>query len=340
MTTSRSSFYLLLFASLLLPWHMVLGQEVSVEGSPAESAFNVGSVATIRATVKGITGEARRYAVFAQIQYAGTTSTTDVQMDRVTEVRQSSAEYEIGWPIPAEAPTGLYTVTIRVEDRKVHRTVATKSLRGFGGFKKQIQISHLATDKASYSPNEPVQCAVTLENLTDSEFKGLRIEFSNADYPWNTPPSGSENPEFPLKVLQSQALLPARGTLAIPMASVGIASLFQEKQTSGEMAPTPGPKAEPYAVAVWNAGRTVLYDLQFTPRVGKNQYRDCTESVGSGMGVKLPAVKKGGGTIATKLPASVLVFLPHEDDLREAIGRIARFLERYRQRHGTGIRAA
>ncbi|MFX8235231.1 aminotransferase class I/II-fold pyridoxal phosphate-dependent enzyme, partial [Acinetobacter baumannii] len=27
-----------------------------------------------------------------------------------------------------------------------------------------------------------------------------------------------------------------------------------------------------------------------------------------------------------------IVFLPHEDDLREAIGRISRFLERYRQR--------
>ena len=30
-----------------------------------------------------------------------------------------------------------------------------------------------------------------------------------------------------------------------------------------------------------------------------------------------------------------LVFLPHEDDLREAIGRIARFLQHYRQRHST-----
>lgn len=30
-----------------------------------------------------------------------------------------------------------------------------------------------------------------------------------------------------------------------------------------------------------------------------------------------------------------LVFLPHEDDLRDAIGRIARFLEQYRKRHGT-----
>lgn len=30
-----------------------------------------------------------------------------------------------------------------------------------------------------------------------------------------------------------------------------------------------------------------------------------------------------------------LVFLPHEDDLREAIARVARFLEGYRKRHGT-----
>ena len=28
-----------------------------------------------------------------------------------------------------------------------------------------------------------------------------------------------------------------------------------------------------------------------------------------------------------------LVFLPHEDDLRDAIARIARFLEHYRKRH-------
>jgi alanine-synthesizing transaminase len=28
-----------------------------------------------------------------------------------------------------------------------------------------------------------------------------------------------------------------------------------------------------------------------------------------------------------------IVFLPHEDDLREAIGRVAKFLETYRKRH-------
>ena len=31
-----------------------------------------------------------------------------------------------------------------------------------------------------------------------------------------------------------------------------------------------------------------------------------------------------------------IVFLPHEDDLREAIDRIAKFLDSYRKRSGTG----
>jgi alanine-synthesizing transaminase len=30
-----------------------------------------------------------------------------------------------------------------------------------------------------------------------------------------------------------------------------------------------------------------------------------------------------------------IVFLPHEDDLREAVGRIARFLDHYRKRHSS-----
>ena len=33
-----------------------------------------------------------------------------------------------------------------------------------------------------------------------------------------------------------------------------------------------------------------------------------------------------------------IVFLPHEDDLRDAIGRVARFLEQYRKRCGTDLR--
>jgi LmbE family N-acetylglucosaminyl deacetylase len=271
---SRNLFVLVLGAAFLSTCRVALADEISVEGAPADSGFNVGSLATIRATVKGITGQVSRYAVFAEIQYAGTTSTTSVQMDRVAEPRQGEAQYEIAWPIPAEAPTGLYTVAVRVQDRTTHRTVALKPLRGFAAYKKLIQISHLALDKTFYSLGEPIQCQVTLENLTDAELANLRVEFSNENYPWISLYSqeGSQNLDLALKVLREHLNLAARGTATIPMMSAGVATSLQglQKEVMGVGAPvrherTPPPEVDKYTVAVWNADHTILYDMQFTP---------------------------------------------------------------------------
>ena len=49
---------------------------------------------------------------------------------------------------------------------------------------------------------------------------------------------------------------------------------------------------------------------------------------------------QGTGFNWTKPDPFRVVFLPHEDVLREAIGRLARFLERYRQKHGRSKSAA
>ena len=271
---SRNLFLLVLMAALLWSSGTALGDEISIGGAPADSGFNVGSVATIHATVKGMAGEASRYAVFAEIQYAGTSSTTNVQMDRVAEPRQGEARYEIGWPIPAEAPTGLYTITVRVEDRTTHHTVASKALRGFAAYKKLIQISRLNLDKTFYNLGEPIQCQVTLENLTDTELKDLRVEFSNPNYPWIAlhPGEASANPELALKVLRDHLNVAARGTATIPMMSAGIATPLQgmQKEVMGVGGPerhekTPPPEVDTYTVAVWNAEHTILYDMQFTP---------------------------------------------------------------------------
>jgi LmbE family N-acetylglucosaminyl deacetylase len=270
---SGKLFMVVLIAASLSTMRTALGDEISIEGAPADSGFNVGSVATVRATVKGMAGDASRYAVFAEIQYFGTTSTTSVQMDRVAEPRQGEARYEIGWPIPADAPTGLYTVSVRVQDRTARRTVAIKPLRGFAAYKKLIQISHLALDKTFYNLGEPIQCEVTLENLTDAELKNLRVEFSNANYPWISLYSGkgSANADLALKVLRDHLTLSGRGTATIPMMRAGKASFLQgkQKEVMGSGLPerhekTPPPEVDDYTVAVWNADHTILYDMQFT----------------------------------------------------------------------------
>ncbi len=247
--------------------------EVSIEGAPIDSGFNVGSLATIRATVKGLAGEASRYAVFAEIQYAGTTSTTSVQMDLVKDIPPDAATYEIGWPIPPQAPSGIYTVTVQVEDRTERRTVATQKLRSFGAYKKLLEISHLAIDRTFYNVGEPIRCQLTIRNLSGQEMRGLRVEFSNANYPWIALYSKDpqENLDLALKVLRSDLSIPAHGEAAIPMMDAGTATFMQGKQQEvmGAGAPVrheknPPPEVDTYTVAVWNAERTVLYDMQFT----------------------------------------------------------------------------
>jgi len=270
---SRKFFLLVLMAAFLMTSSMALGDEICVVGAPVDSGFNVGSLATIRATVKGLAGDAGRYTVFAEIQYAGTTSTTSVQMDRVAAPRQGEAEYEIGWPIPAEAPTGLYTVAVRVQDRATHRTVVLQPLRGFAAYKKLVLISHLSLDRTFYNVGEPIQCQLTLESLTDAELTNLRVEFSNENYPWISlfsREAGGDS-DLALKVLRDHLTLAARGTATIAMMSAGIASFRQgkEKEVMGVGAPerhekSPPPEVDKYTVAVWNSDHTLLYDMAFT----------------------------------------------------------------------------
>ena len=267
---------------MLLLFHPSLrGESISVEGAPADTGFNVGSVANFRATLRGITGDASRYAAFAEIQYVGTTAVTSVQMDRLGKSQPGEARYEAGWPIPADAPTGFYSVTVRVEDRSAHKVVATQKLRGFAAYKKLARIVRVILDKTFYSPGEPIQCELVLENLTDRELKDLRIEFSNANYPWialfssEATQAGKEsaNPELALKVLRDRLTLPARSDVTISMMPAGTAAFLQGQQVAvlGAGGPArhekvPPPEVNQYTVAVWNADRTVLYDMQFSPR--------------------------------------------------------------------------
>ena len=229
---SRTLFLVTLITALLTAPSVACGDEISVQGAPADTGFNIGSVATIRASVKGLGGDPSRYSAFAEIQYAGTTSTTSVQMDRVAGSKPGEAGYEIGWPIPAQAPTGLYTVAVRVEDRSARRTVALQSLRPFVAYKKLVQISRLSLDKTFYTIGEPLECGLTLENLTDADLNNLTVEFSNSNYPWIALYSADAagNPDLALKVMRDHLKLPARGTATIPMMKAGVATFLQGKQ--------------------------------------------------------------------------------------------------------------
>jgi LmbE family N-acetylglucosaminyl deacetylase len=280
----RRFWWTVLAGGFLLLSQALWGAEISIEGGPADTGFNVGTLANLRATLRGVTGDAKRYVVFAEIQYYGTTSTTSVQMDQLPQTKESVAEYQVDWPIPPQAPTGLYTLTLHVEDRTEQEIVKAQKVRGFVVYKKLVRISRASLDKTFYDAGEPVNCEVALENLSDNNLKDLRVEFSNANYPWISLHSneGNENPDLAVKVLREHLDIPAGGAATIPMMPAGTASFLQghQREVMGSGLPvrnekTPPPEVDMYTVAVWNGDRTVLYDMQFTtPAIVRTWDRD------------------------------------------------------------------
>jgi LmbE family N-acetylglucosaminyl deacetylase len=270
------------FAIFLFAAQPGFAKPISIEGAPVDTGFNVGTVATIRATLKGTEGDPHRYAVFADIQYVGTTAEASVEMDRKSQGADGEWRYEGEWPVPSDAPTGLYSLNVKVEDRKTHSVVATKKLPGFAAYRKIVRIARVTLDKTFYAPGETIQCEVALQNLTSTDLENLRVEFSNANYPWISTFSGKaklsgqkvENPELGLKVMRDHLNLAARSEATIPMMSAGTAAFLQGTQVAvlGAGGPArnfklPPPEVDTYTIAVWNQDRTVLYDMQFSPQV-------------------------------------------------------------------------
>jgi LmbE family N-acetylglucosaminyl deacetylase len=274
--TMRKAGWAILAGTFLLISAPLRGAEITVDGGPMDTGFNSGTMAYIHATVHGLADQQKRYVVFAEIQYYGTTSSTSVEMDRLPVVRPGVEEFQVGWPIPPQAPTGLYTVTLHAEDHIQHSPEVRKKVRGFVVYKKLVRISRASIDKSIYNVGEPIKCEVALENLSDTEVKGLRIEFSNANYPWIAlyAGAGHDNPELAVHTLRDHVDLPAGTALTLPMTTGGTAAFLQgkEREVMGSGISLPGneknppPEVDMYTVALWNADRTVLYDMQFTPQ--------------------------------------------------------------------------
>jgi len=294
--TTRKCFWATALCCLLFLTPPLVAQSITVEGGPSDTGYNSGSIATLRAVLKGVAGDASQYAVFADIQYVGTTTVSSVQLDRQAEDTSGEVRFAGEWLIPAGAPTGIYSVTLRVEDRDAEEVVAERRVRGFAVYRKLVRIARLTLDKTFYTVGEPIQCEVVLENLTDRALTELRVEFSNANYPWislfssegGASAKPTENPELALKVLREHLSLNALTQATIPMMPAGTATFLQGKQVAvlGVGGPErhekiPPPEVDQYTVAVWNADRTVLYDMQFTsPAIVRPVDRDLPKPYG------------------------------------------------------------
>ena len=271
----RTWWWTALAGALFLIGGPLWGAEISIKGGPLETGFNSGTFAYIHATVHGLMGQPKRYVVFAEIQYYGTTASTSLEMDRLPETKPGVEEFQVGWPIPPQAPTGLYTLTLHVDDRIEHSPEVTKKVRGFVVYRKMVRISRVTLDKTIYNVGEPIKCEAVVENVSDADVKGLRLEFSNANYPWIALHSqgGHDITDSAVRVLTGHLDVPAGTAVTVPMTAGGTATFLRGRQRdvmgSGISLGNekgPAPEIDTYTVALWNADRTILYDMQFTPQ--------------------------------------------------------------------------
>jgi LmbE family N-acetylglucosaminyl deacetylase len=252
---------------------------VTVRGAPLNTGYNVGSVAQISATLNGGT-DTSHYAVTADIEYAGSGAPKRLELKR--ENGDGEADYRGEWAIPVNAATGLYNVTLRVEDRATSKTITTAEAPGFFVYRKILQIRRVRLDKAFYAPGERIRCEVEIQNLSGAALKGLRVEFSNENYPWIATFSERQNgagrmavsPSLGLVVLRQSIDVPAHGRVLLPMQPAGTAAFLQGSQVAimGAGGPArhekiPPPEVDRYTLAVWNHGRSRLLDMQFSPQV-------------------------------------------------------------------------
>ncbi len=253
------------------------GAPTTVSGAPVETGYNAGSPALIRAVLSGAT-DSQRYAVFAEVRYAGSSATNSIEL----RAAAGHGDYEGAWQIPGDAATGLYTVELRVEDAASHALIASAQAPGFFVYRKLLRITEVALDKTFYTPGERIRCEIGIENLTARPLQGLRIEFSNENYPWISTFSGEENaagrmavnPALGLVVLRESLDVAAHGEARLPMEPAGKAAFLQGSQVAimgaggparhEEVAP---PETDRYTIAVWDHDRRNLLDMQFSPQV-------------------------------------------------------------------------
>jgi LmbE family N-acetylglucosaminyl deacetylase len=258
----------------------LLRAEVSVQVSATQPGYNAGSTAVIRAVVTGLSN-ADQHALSAAISYAGAVTASTVELKPKPESGAGTV-YEGEWAIPADAPTGLYTISLEMQDPSSHGAVTPGKAPGFFVYKKLLRITSVKLDKAFYAPGDRIACEIGIENLTGQDLKGLRVEFSNENYPWISTFSGEANaaakmavsPSLGLVVLRESLDVPAHGQANIPMRPAGTAAILQGANVAVMGAGGPArhekvapPEADRYTIAVWDHDRQNLLDMQFSTQV-------------------------------------------------------------------------
>ncbi len=189
--------------------------------------YNVGSEVRIRASGNG--------TLKASIRYAG----EDKPVAAGLSIAAGDSYVKL-WTIPFDARTGRYEVDI---DGVRHAT-------SFAVHRKPARIERVELDRTFYTTGDPINCKVTVRNLTDRPLENVRVEFAPYHYPWIA--QAPDEKKTPYVTLAESLTLAGGGEKVLERAAVMKAPELKDPGITG------------YAVIVWDRNRRHVYDLAFT----------------------------------------------------------------------------
>jgi LmbE family N-acetylglucosaminyl deacetylase len=164
------------------------------------------------------------------------------------------ASYAPLWTIPLDARTGRYQIDLLVYDKisgqiviKVHDAGA------FAVHRKLVKIEGIKLGKTFYVPGDPVDCDITLKNLTGHSLGGLRVEFSNRYWPWIAGPA--QQAAASIVTVADNLSLAAGAEQVIHSSRAGVAPKVTE------------PSTHQYGVVVWDHDHKNVLDIAFSQLV-------------------------------------------------------------------------
>jgi LmbE family N-acetylglucosaminyl deacetylase len=239
-------------AILLLP--VVARAQLSVLAVTNQTSYNIGSEVLMRLVPAQGTSACDNVAFSATVRYEGDSKavyTTSPSQVWTCPEGQAAGSYSPLWKIPADALTGRYEIDLMGYD-KISSQLTTK-IRGAGSFavyRKVVKIQRISLGKTFYVTGDPVECDISLKNLTQQALNGLRVEFSNRYWPWIAGPA--QQAAASIVTLNKDLTLAGGAEQDIHSSDAAVAGKVDQ------------PTIHQYGVVVWDHDRKNVLDIAFS----------------------------------------------------------------------------
>ncbi|HXH49200.1 MAG TPA: PIG-L family deacetylase [Terriglobia bacterium] len=242
-------------ALLLLP--VMARAQFSVLAVANRISYNAGEEVLMRLAPAEGTSACDNVAFSATVRYEGDSKavyTTSPSQVWTCPDRGAAGSYSLLWRIPAEARTGRYEIDLMGYDKiSSQLTIKIRGAGSFAVYRKLVKIERIGLGKTFYVTGDPVECDVTLKNLTQQPLNGLRVEFSNRYWPWIAGPA--QQAAASIVTLNKDLTLAGGAEQAIHSNDAAVAGKVDQ------------PTVHQYGVVVWDHARKNVLDIAFSQLV-------------------------------------------------------------------------